>query len=66
MGKKKKSFIYEDDEIKERKCISLGFVGDERICDGYYYASSMKLLTRLLRKPELLENKEEKEEVKTK
>ena len=69
MGKKKKSFIYEDDEIKERKCISLGFVGDERICDGYYYASSMKLLTRLLRKPELLEikdDKEEKEEVKTK
>lgn len=69
MGKKKKSFIYEDDEIKERKCISLGFVGDERICDGYYYASSMKLLTRLLRKPELLENKEnkeEKEEVKAK
>ena len=62
MGKKKKSFIYEDDEIKERKCISLGFVGDERICDGYYYASSLKLLTRLLRKPELLENKENKEE----
>ena len=62
MGKKKKSFIYEDDEIKERKCISLGFVGDERICDGYYYASSLKLLTRLLRKPELLENKEKEEE----
>ena len=62
MGKKKKSFIYEDDEIKERKCISLGFVVDERICDGYYYASSLKLLTRLLRKPELLENKEKEEE----
>lgn len=55
MGKKKKSYIYEEDEIKESKCISLGFVGDERICDGYYYASSLKLLTRLLRKPELLE-----------
>ena len=46
MGKKKKSFIYEDDEIKEEKCITLAFVGDERICDGYYYASSFKLLSK--------------------
>lgn len=66
MGKKKESYIYEDDEIRKTKCISLGFVGDERICDGYYYASSLKLLTRLLKKPELLENnfEEKKEEVK--
>ena len=64
MGKKKKSYIYEDDEIKESKCISLGFVGDERICDGFYYASSMKLLNKYLRKPEILENvvKEKEEE----
>ena len=67
MGKKKKSYIYEDDEIKESKCISLGFVGDERICDGYYYASSMKLLNRMLRKPQMLENSlEEKKEEKVK
>ena len=64
MGKKKKSYIYEDDEIKESKCITLGFVGDERICDGFYYASSMKLLNKYLRKPEILENvvKEKEEE----
>ena len=55
MGKKKKSYIYEDDEIKEEKCITLAFVGDERICDGYYYASSFKLLSKYLKKPELLE-----------
>lgn len=59
MGKKKKSYIYEDDEIKEEKCISLGFVGDERICDGFYYSSSFKLLSRYLKKPELLERKNE-------
>lgn len=64
MGKKKKSYIYEDDEFKEEKCITLAFVGDERICDGYYYASSFKLLTKYLKKPELLEGYvEEKEEV---
>ena len=55
MGKKKKSYIYEDDEIREEKCITLAFVGDERICDGYYYASSFKLLSKYLKKPELLE-----------
>lgn len=55
MGKKKKSFIYEDEEIKEEKCITIAFVGDERICDGYYYANSFKTLFRYLKKPELLE-----------
>lgn len=58
MGKKKKSYIYEDDEIREEKCITLAFVGDERICDGYYYASSFKLLSKYLKKPELLEENE--------
>ena len=55
MGKKKRSYIYEDDEIRQEKCITIAFVGDERICDGYYYASSFKLLSKYLRKPELLE-----------
>ena len=55
MGKKKKSYVYEDDEIHEEKCITIAFVGDERICDGYYYASSFKQLSKYLKKPELLE-----------
>ena len=59
MGKKKKSYIYEDEEIKEEKCITLAFVGDESICDGYYYANSYKTLFRYFRKPELLETKPE-------
>lgn len=66
MGKKKKSYIYEDDEIHEDKCITIAFVGDERICDGYYFASSFKLLTKYLKKPELLEktsNEKENERV---
>lgn len=55
MGKRKKSYIYIDDEIKEEKCINIAFVGDERICDGYYYANSFRKLCRYLSKPELLE-----------
>ena len=61
MGKKKKSYIYEDDEFRQEKCITLAFVGDERICDGYYYASSFKLLSKYLKKPELLEENGEVE-----
>lgn len=64
MGKKKKSYIYEDDEIQKEKCITIAFVGDERICDGYYYAASFKQLLRYLKKPEILEisREEEKDE----
>ena len=65
MGKKKKSFIYDDDEIHEEKCITIAFVGDERICDGYYFAKSFKLLSKYLRKPELLEEHAQvKEDIK--
>lgn len=62
MGKKKKSYIYDDDTFKEEKCISLAFVCDERICDGYYFASSVKLFNKYLKKPELLEENIEKVE----
>lgn len=55
MGKKKKDYIYDDETIKEEKCISLAFVCDERICDGFYFASSVKMFNRFLKKPELLE-----------
>lgn len=55
IGKKKKSYIFEDEEIYKEKCINLAFVGDERICDGYYYASSFRSLVRYLTHPELLE-----------
>ena len=67
MGKKKKSYIYEDDEntgepgIKEEKCINIAFVGDERICDGYYYATSFKKLCRYLKHPETLEKSVERQ-----
>lgn len=60
MGKKKKDFIYDDENIVEEKCISLAFVCDERICDGYYFANSVKMFNRYLKKPELLEEKIEK------
>ena len=62
MGKKKKGFIYDDETIIEEKCISLAFVCDERICDGYYFANCVKMFNRYLKKPELLEENIEKVE----
>lgn len=60
MGRKKKTYVYVDDELVEKKCISIAFVGDERICDGYYYAASFKQLYKYLMKPVLLEEEHEK------
>lgn len=55
MGKKKKSLISVDDNLEEEKIISLRWVLDERICDGYYYANALKLFNKYMKKPELLE-----------
>lgn len=55
MGKKKKSLISVDDTLKEEKSLSLRWVLDERICDGYYYANAVKLFNKYMKKPELLE-----------
>lgn len=62
VGRKKKSYVFEDDEIVKEKCVNLAFVGDERICDGYYYAHSFKMLLKLLRHPEMLETSPDAEE----
>lgn len=55
MGKKKKSFISVDETLKEEKSLSLRWVLDERICDGFYYANALKLFNKYMKKPELLE-----------
>ena len=39
----------------QRKYIDLKFVLDERIVDGYYYATFFKYYRRLMRNPEILD-----------
>ena len=43
-----------------KKFIEIKVVTDERICDGFYYASAFKYIRRLVENPELLEVKPEK------
>jgi len=42
-------------ETVERKYVDLKFNLDERICDGYYYASAIKYFLRILKKPDVLD-----------
>ncbi len=54
--KRKALEIQEDGSVVQRKYIDLKFVLDERICDGYYYATFFKHYRRILRNPEILDN----------
>ncbi len=47
-------FLDEDGSVRKRRVIDMILNMDERICDGYYYASAMKLLKKYLTDPELL------------
>ena len=47
--------VLEDGSVVQRKYVDLKFVLDERICDGYYYATFFKYYKRLLRNPEILD-----------
>ena len=54
---------YEPDSegnIKKKQYMDFTFVLDERICDGYYYASSLRLLKQIIRNPAQLDNPPEK------
>ena len=48
--------VTEDGSVVQRKYIDLKFVLDERIVDGYYYATFFKYYRRLMRNPEILDN----------
>ena len=45
---------------KKRKMVDLKAVTDERICDGFYYASAFKIIKKMVENPELLEIPPEK------
>lgn len=47
-----------DDEgnVKKYRYIEMKVTTDERICDGYYYASAFKMMKKLFENPRVLEN----------
>jgi hypothetical protein len=55
MGKKSRRHSFtKHGELAAYKSILLKFVMDERICDGFYYASSMRMLNKILSDPSSL------------
>lgn len=48
--------VVEDGSVVQKKYIDVNFVLDERIVDGYYYATFFKYYRRLLAHPEVLDN----------
>ena len=55
-GCKRRAYeVQEDGSVAQRKYIDVKFVLDERIVDGYYYATFFKYFRRLMRNPEILD-----------
>ena len=54
--KRRANELQEDGTVVQKKYIDVKFVLDERIVDGYYYATFFKYFRTLMRHPELLDN----------
>ncbi len=55
-GMKRRAYeVQEDGSVVARKYIDVKFVLDERICDGFYYATFFKHYRRILQHPEILD-----------
>ena len=54
-GRKRRAEEIANGQIVTRKYMDLKFNLDERICDGYYYASAIKHFLRILSRPEVLD-----------
>jgi hypothetical protein len=55
-AKRSQNELRKDGTVETRKYIDYKFVCDERICDGYYYASALKYVKQLLKDPFCLSN----------
>ena len=54
--KQKEKHLDDENHIVEKRSVQLRVVSDERIVDGYYYASAFRLFKSLIQHPERLEN----------
>lgn len=58
MGKEQmKPIVNKENKLDVGKVMTLGIVTDERFCDGFYYANSLRLLKRIMENPNVLKEK---------
>ncbi len=55
-AKYKENYLNDKGEVEKRSYIDYKIVTDERICDGHYYASALKLIRYYLQNPHLLDS----------
>ena len=55
LGREKRMAMAERDKAVVKRACTLGIAIDERICDGLYFANSIKLVNKYLANPYLLE-----------
>ncbi len=58
--KYRKNVVLDDGRVEKQSYVDYTFVTDERICDGYYFASALKYMRSLLRNPGQLDNTPER------
>ncbi|MGI1659473.1 MAG: 2-oxo acid dehydrogenase subunit E2 [Desulfitobacterium sp.] len=63
LGKAKKVPVVDGNQVLVKKCCTIGYALDERICDGLYYSNSFKLVNKYLANPSLLDERLAKAEV---
>ena len=59
-SKERELRVKADGSVYKHSYVELTYNLDERICDGYYYASAMKVMRSVYKRPELLDNPPEK------
>lgn len=58
--KYRQNVLKEDGTVEKQSFVDYTVVTDERICDGYYFASGMKVLRSIIKNPRQLDNPPEK------
>ncbi len=58
-AKQRRNVLLDDGTVKREQYVDFTIVMDERICDGFYYASALKHLKRILKNPYVLDNRPE-------
>jgi hypothetical protein len=54
--KQRENILKDDGEVVKQRYVDITYNLDERICDGYYYASAMRYLKGVYKNPDMLDN----------
>ncbi len=57
MGKEQMMPVVDNNELAIGKVMQLGIVTDERFCDGFYFANTLRLWKRIMDNPQVLKEK---------